>query len=175
MPPKANKRKTNGNGKGEEKKKKYLHKSDSDSDTPPPSPGNEQPGDFIPDDQPEQGDHHVNPDDQHEPGKQNDQHDDDSWDMEDDVDYEEEDEEDTPPQTTNPPAAHTFLSVPANIKPLAPVQTLTAGSVTQLKNYYDTYKALPEGNQSLILYNQLIAVLGHVSSILYNGMSATAF
>ena len=45
----------------------------------------------------------------------------------------------------------------------------------QLKNYYDTYKALPDGNQSLILFNQLIAVLGQVSSILYNGMSATAF
>ena len=31
MPPKANKRKTNGNGKGEEKKQKYLHNSDSDT------------------------------------------------------------------------------------------------------------------------------------------------
>ena len=49
MPPKANKRKTNGNGKGEEKKTKYLH--GSDSDTPSPSPGNEQRGDFFPYDQ----------------------------------------------------------------------------------------------------------------------------
>ena len=138
MPEKAkeNKRKTNGKGKGGEKKKKYLHKSDSDSDTPPPSPGNEQPGDFIPDDQSEQGGHHVNPDDQHEPEKQNNQHDEDSWNMEEEYADYEDDLEDTQPKTTNPPV--TFLSVPANIKPLAPVQNLTSGSVTQLKNYFDT-------------------------------------
>ena len=146
MPPKANKRKTNGNGKGEEKKTKYLH--GSDSDTPSPSPGNEQRGDFFPNDQSEQGDHDVNPDDQHEAEKQNNEHDDDSWNMEDEfVDYE-DDLDNTPPRTTNPPV--TILSVPANIKPLAPVQYMNAGTVTQLKNYFETYKALPDGNQQLM-------------------------
>ena len=168
------KRKTNG--KGKKGGKKYLHKSDTDTDDEesPPLPGNdpsfsqekEQPGDFNSDDQSELGDHDVDPDD-------------DSWNMEEQVDYEDLDKEDTPPPNTNPPTtppvAQTYLSVQPNIKPLAPLQSLTQVSVTLLKNYWDTYKALPDGNQSLILYNQLIAVLGQVSSILYYGMSETAF